>query len=151
MMGRAAQTLPLVVLGGARRLMAGRALSGKTGTLFGREQIRGALRTLEREQCALDVQAAAEPGERAVSADDPMTGHDDRQRIRAVCESHRAGTTADTETPRELAVGDRLPIWNRSECLPHAQLEAGALGCDGQVEAAARTAEILHELGLHLH
>src|SRR5262252_8122653 len=150
MMGRAArwrahrvrsrrtQTLLLVVLDGARGLMSGRALSGKTGTLFGREQIHGALRTLEREQCALDAQAAAEPGERAVSANDPVTGHDDRQRVRAVCESHRAGTTAETETPRELAVGDRLPIWDRSERLPHAQLEAGPLGCGGQVEAAAR-------------
>ena len=87
---RRTKTMLLVVLGGARVRISSRAVSRKTGTLFRREQVHGALRTLEREQCALDAQAAAEPGERAVSANDPMTGHDDRQRIRAVCESHSA-------------------------------------------------------------
>ena len=72
------------------------------GALFVCEQIHGALRTLEREQCALDAQAAAEPGERAVSANDPMTGHDDWQRIRTVCESHPARSPAQSPLPGHL-------------------------------------------------
>ena len=88
------------------------------------------------EQEPLHRQPAAEPGERAVGADDAVAREDERQRVLAVRRSDGAGLLrAEPEPARLLAVADRLAVRDRREREPAATLELAALAG----RAAART------------
>src|SRR5215469_14385869 len=118
---------------GALRLLRGKQI-GDTG------------RTLQRQQRALDVETTAETSERAIRADDTMTRHDDRQRVGAVRQSYRAGAAGEPDALRQLAIGDRLAVRDRLQCLPDGELKRRADGGEPQPERTARTGEILVQL-----
>src|SRR5205823_7029773 len=107
------------------------------------EKIGDARRAFERQQRALDQQPAAEAGERAVGADDAVAGNDDRQRVRAVRETHGACPADVAEAARQFAIGDGLTIRDGLERLPDRQLERGAFGGQRQSEGAAPPGKVL--------
>lgn len=60
--------------------------------------------TFVLEQPALALQAASISAEAAVGADDPVTGHDDRDGIRAIRRSHRPDCPGGTDLTCDLRV-----------------------------------------------
>ena len=64
------------------------------------------------EQPLLAKKATGIAGEPAVRSDDPMTRHNNGDRIRAVCGAHRPTCSVFTEVAGELAVADCGSRWN---------------------------------------
>src|SRR6185437_2824644 len=101
---------------------------------------------LQTEQPLLDRQAAAKSGQRAIRADDPMAGNDDRQWIGAIGETDGPAGPGLADAPRELPVGDRLAIWDALQLAPHVQLESRALRGERQIEQASGAVKIFLQL-----
>ena len=83
-------------------------------------------RSFEREQAPLHVDAAAESGERSIRADDAMTWHDDRQRIRAVRRTDCATRRRFPDRVRDIEVRQRAAVRNLSQHVPDTELERRA-------------------------
>ena len=83
-------------------------------------------RPFERQQTRLDVEAAGEPGERAVRPDDAMAGRHDRDGIPAVRRTDRARGAGTPDLPRDLPVGSRLAERDRQQRVPHLALKRRA-------------------------
>src|SRR3954451_5800596 len=102
---------------------------------------------LEVEQVPLAVQPAAVAGEAAVRADDPVAGHDDRDRVAAVGGADRPRPVRAPDLPGDLAVAARLAVRDRGQRLPHAAQERRAVQREGEGELVALAREVLVELG----
>src|SRR5688572_23022404 len=103
----------------AARNSRGRAMSSMRGLLCDAlEEVPDAGCAFELEQLSLDVEAAAEPGQRAVATDHAMARHDNRQRIRAVREPDGPRCQRMSDAAGELAVRDRLAVWDLDQRPP---------------------------------
>src|SRR5882757_8833080 len=98
------------------------------------------------QQARLRLKAAAEAGERAVRADHPMTGDDDRDRVGAVGPAHRAGGAGAADLFCDLAVAAGLAEGDPLQRIPDRALEGRPLGGEREVEIVARAGEVLREL-----
>jgi protease PrsW len=102
---------------------------------------------LESQQPLLAIEAAAVAGQRPVGADHAVTGHDDRDRIAAVGETHGArGERRLAERGGHLAVAGRHAVGDLGELRPDGELERGTAGRQRQVKHGPRAREILREL-----
>ena len=75
------------------------------------------------EQPLLAKKATGIAGEPAVRSDDPMTRHNNGDRIRAVRGAHRPTCSIFTEVAGELAVADCGSRWNGPKRPPDSTLE----------------------------
>src|SRR5215475_10284397 len=102
------------------------------------------------EQPLFAVQAPAVAGERAVRADHPVAGHDDRDRVAPVGQPDGAGGDRRlTQRGGYLAVADRLAVRDPGELGPHGELERRAARRERQVERGALAREVLTQLRGH--
>ena len=79
----------------------------------------------------------------------PMTrwqGTDNGQRVCAVGKSHGPRSLRAAESPRDLAVGNGLPVRYDAQRLPHRQLEGGAARGERELESPSRAGEVLPQL-----
>src|SRR5580698_10791886 len=97
------------------------------------------------EQPALARDASAEPGQRAVRSDHPMTRHHDRDGIAAVGEAHRARCFRIADALSLLAVGPGFAIRNLHQVVPRTPLKFRAVETQRQVELASLALEVLLE------
>src|SRR5580704_567625 len=84
------------------------------------------------EQPAFALDPAAVAGERAVGADDSMTGDDDANRIGAVGQAHRSYRGGTAEACGEVSVGNGRAARDLAQGTPEVALEGRACGRDGQ-------------------
>src|ERR1700682_3148083 len=96
---------------------------------------------LVRQQPALDIDRVAlghahEPAERPMTADNTMTGNDERDRIGAARPANRPRRAS--ELARDLAIGARLADWNSRQRVPNAAPKRGARGRQWKREAEQR-------------
>src|SRR6266545_2443153 len=117
-------------------------------TLSSRQQIRDS--RLEREQCALSIEAARISREAAVRPDDAVTGNDDADRIAPGCSTRGARAARASRATRELAVGDGLTETDRGDRLPHGPLKRRAFGRECSLETLALAGEVFGQLALGL-
>ena len=106
----------------------------------------GPVTGFEHEQQLLGRDSAAEAGERAVGADDPVAWDDDWNRVRAVGRSDGAFRTEMADSGGNLTVGSRLTVGDFAELGPDLPLKRAALRIDRKVELEAFPAEVLIEL-----
>src|SRR5580704_11221292 len=105
------------------------------------EESSGARLVLEQPLFAFE--AAAVAGERTVSADHAMAGHDDADGIRTVGEADGANSFRPANLFGELAVGDRRAAGNCAERAPDFLLEVGAASFHGDgVDGGEFAAEV---------
>ena len=103
---------------------------------------------LELEQRALRREAAGVAGQRAVGADHPVAGDDDRQRVAAGRGADGAGPVGAPQRPGDRPVALRLAVGDRGDLLPDRPLEAAAAARrQRQLELAPLAGEVLLELG----
>ncbi len=76
-----------------------------------------------------------------------MAGNEDAQRVAAHCGSDPLRGRVAADSCRELAVGHGLAVRDLLEVRPHQALEIVAVRDERQVELAARSAQVLGELG----
>ena len=91
-------------------------------TVFFTRRERGEARFM-LEQPFLAKKTTGIAGERAVRSDDPMTRHNNGDRIRAVRGAHRPTCSVFTEVAGELAVADCGSRWNGPKRPPDSTLE----------------------------
>src|SRR5258708_5160166 len=95
---------------------------------FSRELSEREQRALELEEEALELEPAAEPGERPVGADHAVARKDERQRVLAVRGANRARRVRpETEPARLFPVAHGLAVGDRREREPALPLELGAV------------------------
>src|SRR5689334_4050454 len=134
---------------GARRtsrMPASVTAAGGRAKRFGSGRIHGEGQRprLEIEQRALVLEPAAEAGQRAVAADDPVARADDGDRVAAVGAADGARLAGVPDARGDLAVAGGLAIRDAQELGPHAPLEGGAaLGTQRQLEGGALAGEVL--------
>ena len=83
-----------------------------------------------REEPALAVEAAAEPGQGAVRADHPVAGHHDGDRVAAIGKPHRPAGAGLPEPRRESAIARGGPHRNPAQLGPDPLLERRPGGPD---------------------
>jgi len=102
--------------------------------------------TFKAEKEFLRLDSAGISHQRPVRPDHPVTGHNDRDRIRSVRTTNGLEATARAETLRKLSVGDRGSVGNLREFFPHAKLERRSEEIDGGVELRETPVEVAVQL-----
>src|ERR1700736_3324165 len=103
------------------------------------------------EEPLLGGQPTAESGQRSVGSDNPMTGEDDADGIRAVGSAEGARGLGDAERGRLLTIAGRGAERDTSQRPPGCELEARTLQVEREIERRARSGEVLVELGYRSH
>src|SRR5579871_227439 len=123
----------------AQEVLNDHAVSGEQARLLGPRALLGSkARTLVREQPLLALEPPAKAHQRAVGADDAVTGHDDRDGVSPVRKSDRTHCLGIPDSLGETAVAQGLAERDRDECPPDALLEDRALESQRQIEDAPR-------------
>src|SRR5262245_55247471 len=78
------------------------------------------------QQPDLALEATAEPAEGAIGTDDPVAGHDDRQRVAVAGGPDRAGGEPVTDGHRDLAITTGLAVRDARDRGPDRVVERGA-------------------------
>src|SRR5580658_2149284 len=107
------------------------------------------LAAFQRQQLFFDWQAAAEAGQIAVAANDAMARDNNRNRIRTVRKSHRAGRRRIADSLRQLPVADGFSVRNFLQVAPDQKLKVGAVESERQIEVFELSVEIRIELANH--
>ena len=89
-------------------------------------------------------------GKRSVRADDPMTGHDDRQRILAVGGANGASGLGGADRLCQIEIAPGLTERYLSQGAPDLLLKLAAAGLKRKIEAGSCAGEIFHKLALGL-
>src|SRR5215472_6395798 len=119
-----------------------------TPTLSQSEQLprfrRG--RLLQAQQEPLARQPARVSGEAAILADDPVAGHDHRQRVAPHRRAHVLGQRPFAKLLGQVAVRPRLPVRDAADQLPYLVLKRVSVRAEGQVEPLPVPGEVLGKL-----
>jgi hypothetical protein len=91
-----------------------------------------ARRPLDGEQRALTLEAAAVAAERATAVDHSVAGDDDRQRVVTGGVPDRADAVGTSQAARELAVAERLSVWDPGDAVPDAWSKLAPLAPSGR-------------------
>ena len=122
--------------------------AGRLSCLQGQRPLRRFTDAFQFEQMRLGRQPAGKAGQRAITADHPMAGHDDGDRIAAVGGADGAGRTGLAQALGQLPVGARLAVRDLQQAVPDRALERRAGEVQRQVEALAQSGEIFTKLAL---
>jgi hypothetical protein len=77
------------------------------------------------QEPSLAIDASTVTGQRTVRADHSMTGHDNANGIRTVCQSHGSHRLRYANLPGQLSVADRFSARDVPESAPHGTLKRG--------------------------
>ena len=101
---------------------------------------------LQSQQCCLRLKPSSETGKRSSTADDAVTGNDDRQGIAPIGCTNCTTGQRPADLFRHFTITARLSIGNCLQCLPDLPLKPGSLRRKCQFEAGQFTAEISQQL-----
>ena len=146
--GRTATVPPVERTGGPRSATRSRSRSRPPDQrrLPGPGRAASRACTLELEQTAFAVDPPAVPGQIPVRADEPMAWDDDRDGILTVGCPNRASGEWLADSRRERAIRRRLSIWDLEQRGPHGDLKWRPVETERELEAVARSLEVLGEL-----
>jgi hypothetical protein len=97
-------------------------------------------------ECSASSLSNAETGQVAVTADDPVAGHDDRDRIAAIRGADRAYGFRPADTFGDIRIRRRLSVWDLLQRLEHAELELGTIELQREIEVPAFAGEVFGQL-----
>ena len=111
-----------------RGMLTGRRVADLGSALGHRHVEQGPADAFVHQQPTLPLQSAAIAGERRIGADDAVTGHDDRDRVGAIGQAHRAHRLGLPDAGRQRAIADRAAARDAAQFVPYRALEVGAVG-----------------------